>query len=159
MSAASEIMASLGAALETAFADYEVIYGLPVYDGTFAGVGNQIRVHLAQETETLQSQNLLGGKSVVQPLLAVTLSQPVDSTDLPTSIERATAIWSIAADIRAAILTWILSTVQTPITDVGTVSFIDFTTTPALLDMGGNTGMESVTIQTTIRYTRNAGGA
>lgn len=158
MSAAAEILESLGTALAAEFTDYTVVYGLPVYDGTYVGVGKQIRIHMAQETATLQSQNVLGGKEVVQPLLSVTLSQPVDSANAPSSVERATALWDVAASLRGEIFAWILGTVAAPITGVGTVSFIDFTTTPALLDTGGNTGTESVTIQTTIRYTRNAGG-
>lgn len=159
MSAASSIMASLGTYLEGEFADHRAVYGLPVYDGTFAGVEKLLRIHYGQEPAALVSQTVLGGRESVTPWIAVTISQPVDSTDEPDTIERASAIWDLAASLRSAIFAWIISTVSTPVSDVGTVSYVDSTTTPSQLDFGGNTGAESVTVQTTIKFTRNAGGA
>lgn len=159
MSAAGSIMASLGAALETAFPDHTVVYGLPAYDGTYAGVGKRLRIHYGQEFSTLASQISAGGRENVRPWIAVTITQPVSSTDAPDSIERASAIWDLAADLRQEIIAWIIASGSTPITDVGALSFVDQTTTPGQLDMGGNTGTESVTVQTTISFIRTSGGA
>lgn len=159
MSAAANILESLGTALEAAFPDHAVVYGVPAYDGTFAGVGKRLRIHYGQEFSALASQMSTGGRENVRPWIAVTIEQPVSSTDAPDSLERAAAIWDLAADLRGEIIAWILSTRDVPITDAGTLSFVDQTTTPGQLDMGGNTGMESVTVQTTIQFSRTTGGA
>lgn len=159
MSAAGNILASLGTAIGTAFPGYSVDYGLPVYDGTFTGIGKRILVHLAQEEETLQTQSLLGGMMRVEPLLIVSINQPVALAAAPNSLARAQALLEIASSIRAAIHGWILSTVSAPISGAGVLTYISQTTTPATLDMGDNTGTESVTVETKISYTRNAGGA
>lgn len=159
MSAAANILASLGSAIGTAYPTYSVDYGAPVPDGTFTGIGKRILVHLAQEEEELQTQSLLGGMVKVQPLLIVSIHQPVTSTDGSNSLARAQALLNMAADLRGVIHAWVLSTVTAPISGAGTLVYLSQVSTPATLDMGGNTGVESVTVETRITYTRNAGGA
>lgn len=158
MSGAKEILSSLGTALGTAFPTYTVVYNAPI-DGTYTGAGKWLKVHMMEEDASLQSQNVLGGKELVSPILSVSISQPITGADTPESLTRAGDLWDLAGSLRAAIFAWIIGTRSAPITGGITLSFTRFSTIPATLDLGATSGTETVTVQAYVTYTRNAGAA
>ena len=158
MSGAKEILSSLGTALGAAFPTYAIVYNAPI-DGTYTGEGKWLKVHMAEEDASLQSQTAIGGKETVAPILSVSISQPIVGADAPESLTRAGELWDLAGSLRAAIFAWIIGTRSTPITGSIILSYLRFSTVPATLDLGATSGTETVTVQTFVTYTRNAGAA
>lgn len=152
------LIAAIGTKMATAFPGSSVIYGLPDSSGSYGLTGSVVFVHYLQEKGEFNGAQL-GGASLVQPVISVTVARPFTGTSTTLAAEQSRI--DLGADLRSAIGALIMDHVMgTAVITAfaGQALFVtEYTSTPSCLDLGTGQSMETVTAEFVFKFSSTYG--